>query len=381
VPLPPRGRLWMLTSAVWLVPAALATIDRIMQRRLHGEPPASARELLWAGGDWLVYAFLTPIIFWVSHRWPIARPHLARRGALHLALSLVFGIAWATLGTALQLVLRAIFDPTGLRTAIAAANGHYWSNVGRDLASWIFTTFPFGVVVYLAVAGMAHAIRYFVEARDRDVQMARLSEQLSTARFSALQAQLNPHFLFNALNTIAVHARDGDGAGTARMVEQLSDVLRRTLSRQLANEVTLGDELDLVRQYLALEQARFSDRLRPELAIDETVLAAAVPSFALQHLVENAVRHGIARRSDAGRLQIVARRDDDSLSIAVIDDGPGIAPEAAHTAGHGLENTRERLRGLYGDLASLTVVRHPDGGTTSTLRVPYREMESDSNAR
>src|SRR5439155_9943329 len=120
------------------------------------------------------------------------------------------------------------------------------------------------------------------------------------ARLAALTAQLNPHFLFNSLNTITVLVRDGDTTAATRVIEQLSDVLRRTLSRTRANEVALQDEIDLVRQYLAVEQARFSDRLRPELDIDPSALVAAVPSFAVQHLVENAIRHGIARRTDAG---------------------------------------------------------------------------------
>jgi LytS/YehU family sensor histidine kinase len=136
---------------------------------------------------------------------------------------------------------------------------------------------------------MEHAIRYFTEAREREVQLALLSEQLAGARFAALQAQVNPHFLFNTLNTIAVLVRDNDQQGAVRIVEHLSEVLRRTLSRHRANEVTLGEELELVRQYVAIEQARFSDRLRPEFRIDDSFLSAAILSFALQHLVENAM--------------------------------------------------------------------------------------------
>ena len=250
---------------------------------------------------------------------------------------------------------------------------------GKYFVSWLFITFPFGVAVYLSVVGIEHAIRYFVEARERELQVARLSEQLSGARFAALQAQLNPHFLFNTLNTIAVLVRDGDRTGAVRIVEQLSDVLRRTLSRHRTNEVTLAEELDLVRQYLAIEQARFSDRLRPTFDIDDAVRSAAVPSFAVQHLVENAIRHGIARHSDAGYVGVTARRDHDTLEISVVDDGGGIDASAAELRGHGIENTRERLRALYGDRASLTVARAAAGGTVATLRVPYRELVSEAD--
>ena len=201
-----------------------------------------------------------------------------------------------------------------------------------------------------------------------------IGELRTGADLAVGQAQLNPHFLFNTLNTIAVRARDGDGAGTARMVEQLSDILRRTLRRHRENEVPLGEELELVRQYLEIEQARFADRLRPSIDAGEALLAAAVPSFALQHLVENAIRHGINHRPGAGRLRITARRDGDFLALEVADDGPGIDPAAAAKPGHGLENTRERLRALHGERATLVVARARPTGTVATLRVPYREI-------
>jgi signal transduction histidine kinase len=358
----------MLVSAAWIGPAILGGVDVVVQGRLYGGGPVPVRAVLFASGDWLVYAFLTPGVFAVSRHWPLARPHLVRRSALHLAVSLLFCAAWAGAGT----VLRAALMPGALEGGIV-----------RHFLSWLFITFPFGVAVYLALVGIEHAIRYFDEAREREIQVARLSEQLSGARFAALQAQLNPHFLFNTLNTIAVLVRDDDRTGAVRIVEQLSDVLRRTLSRHRTNEVTLDEELDLVRQYLAIEQARFSDRLRSTFEIDEAVRSAAVPSFALQHLVENAIRHGIAKRSDAGRVGVVARREGDMLRISVTDDGPGIGAQATMPRAHGIENTRERLRALYGDRASLVVEPAAAGGTIATLRLPYHELvlEPDRDAR
>ena len=348
----------MLVSAAWAGPAVLATVNVIAQRRLSGEPPAAAGELLFAGGDWLLYAFLTPGVFAISRRWPLSRPHLARHAMVHVGMSLLFCVAWAGAGTLLRVALtpRALYYPAPLY-----------------FLSWLFITFPFGVAVYLCMAGIEHAIRYFEEARRRELQMARLAEQLTGARYAALQAQVNPHFLFNTLNTIAVFVRDDDRAGAVRIVEQLGDVLRRTLSRHRTNEVALGEELELVRQYLAIEQARFPDRLRPAFDVDGSVLRAAVPSFAVQHLVENAIRHGIARRSSAGALAVRARRAGDLLEISVADDGAGIDEAAPPAPGHGLENTRERLRALYGERASLTVARGPAGGTVATLRVPYHD--------
>jgi two-component system LytT family sensor kinase len=349
----------MLVSVAWIGPAILAGLDVVVQGRLYGEGPVPMRAVLFASGDWLLYAFLTPAVFAVSRRWPLTRPHLVRRSILHLAVSLLFCAAWAGAGT----VLRAVLMPNALEGGTV-----------RHFLSWLFITLPFGVAVYLAVVGIEHAIRYFAEAREREIQVARLSEQLSGARFAALRAQLNPHFLFNTLNTIAVLVRDGDRTGAVRIVEQLSEVLRRTLSRHRTNEVTLNEELDLVRQYLAIERARFSDRLRPTFEIDDRVRSAAVPSFAVQHLVENAIRHGIAKRSDAGRVDVAAGREGDMLWISITDDGPGIGAQATLPQAHGIENTRERLRALYGDRASLAVEPSAAGGTIATLRVPYHEL-------
>jgi two-component system, LytTR family, sensor kinase len=160
----------------------------------------------------------------------------------------------------------------------------------------------------------------------------------------------------------------------------LSEVLRTTLSRHRMNEVPLGEELELVRQYVAIEEARFSDRLRPEFDIEDSLLSAATPSFALQHLVENAIRHGVAKRPDAGRLVIAARRDGDALEISVTDDGVGVDTALVMPQGHGVENTRERLRALYGERATLDIARRAEGGTIATLRTPYREMVPESSS-
>ncbi len=363
----------MLVSAVWLWPAVLNVVNRVLQVRLQGWDAPTARELLFVAGDWLLYALVTPAIFWISKRWPIVKPHLRSRITVHTAWALLFCVVWAVGGKLLELLLVAILSPDQLQAGLSAAGSNLFMRVATNVAGWILTTLPFGVIVYATVAGMAHAIGYFTEAREREIQLARLAEQLTGARYAALQAQLNPHFLFNTLNTIAVLVRDGDRTGAVRIVEQLSDVLRRTLRRNRDNEVTLNDELDLVRQYLAIEQARFSDRLQVSIDTHSVSGAAAVPGFAVQHLAENAIKHGVAKHPDAGRLAIDVHRDGDALVIRVTDDGPGMHP-ASETVGHGLDNTRERLRVLHGAAASLDVRDGATGGVVATLRVPYREL-------
>ena len=166
----------MLVSAVWIAPAVLATISHIVQRKLDGEPPAGVADLLFAGGDWLVYAALTPPIFAAARRWPIARPHVPRRALLHLLFALLFCVGWATLGKVLEILIALAFRPDQARQFVGAGAGQFWTKFAWNWVGWVFITLPFGVVVYLSIAGMAHAIRYFVEATDREVQLARVSE-------------------------------------------------------------------------------------------------------------------------------------------------------------------------------------------------------------
>ena len=357
--------MWIV-AALWIAPALLAVANHVAQTSLAGEPLPPLRDLLFSGGDWLVYAILVPPIFAIAKRWPITRENVRSRVVFHLVVSLVFCVGWAVLGKLLQLAIGLLIDARALEQGLAP----------RDWISWMFTTLPFGAIVYLCMAGIALAIQYFLEAQERELQVARLSEQLAGARFAALEAQVNPHFLFNTLNTIAVRARDGDSPGTVRMVEQLSELLRRTLTRHKTSEVPLSEELDLIREYLAIEQARFSDRLRPDFLIADDTLDAAVPSFAVQHLVENAIRHGIARRSDAGLLLITSRRDGDILEIRVEDDGAGGDGTREMPDGRGLANTRDRLLSLYGDRASLQITGRPGGGTMAVMRLPWRTAGS-----
>ncbi len=369
----------MLGSAVWIAPAIFATMSNIAQRRMQGEPPPNVAELLFIGGDWLIYGIVAPVIFAVCNRWPVVRPVVRQRLALHFVFAVLSCIAWALGGKILQFGVNWMLRRDEARKFLASFGDQVWQGLAGDLVGWIFTTLPFGVIVYLCVAVLAHAMRYLSDAREREVQLARVSEQLAGARFAALQAQLNPHFLFNTLNTIAVRARDGDGPGTARMVEQLSDMLRRTLTLHQSSEVPLEEELDLVRQYVAIEQARFSDRLTVTISVDPAFRQAAIPGFALQHLVENAIRHGIARRPGAGRVDISATREGESLILSVTDDGQGVAEGMEAPSGRGIANTRERLRALYGDQASLVVGRNAAGGTTATMRLPHRTLALESD--
>jgi two-component system, LytTR family, sensor kinase len=348
--------VWIFVSAAWLGPAILAAFQGYVQGRLGNWEPATWRSLLWEGGDWLLYALLTPAVFWFARRYPLERGFIARRVPVHLLAAILLCGAWAGSGQLLRWALLAEHRPTS-----------------HDLIGWFFTSLPFGVAVYFAVLGVEHATFYFFQARDRETQAARLSAQLSEARLGALRMQMQPHFLFNSLNAISVIVRDQDTKTALRMLEQLSEMLRRVMRTDRPPEVTLDEELDFVRQYLAIEEIRFSDRLRPMYLVDQALLAALVPEFLLQPLVENALRHGLAKRVTATLLKIEIRREGNDLILSVTDDGPGPDGSVEPSEGVGLGNTRERLATLHGDRARLDLTRTPEGGAVATVRLPYHE--------
>jgi hypothetical protein len=348
--------LWALVSAAWIAPSILAAFQAWAQGRLGGSG-ATVAELLWEGGDWLLYAGLTPVVFWISRRLPLVRETLAGYAPLHLVASVLITAAWAGGGVLLSLVLFGT------------------PPYGRSAVGWFFTSLPFGVPVYFAVVGVERAATFFEEAKDRQAQLAE-------ARLAALRMQMQPHFLLNSLNAITVVVRDRDTTTATRMLEQLGDILRRVVRTDRPMEVPLAEELEFVRQYLAIEHARFVDRLRTEFDVPEALQGALVPEFILQPLVENAIRHGLARRLSATDLIITARRKGEVLILTVRDHGtePGAGP-VERGEGVGLANTRERLATLFGARASLTLETTAGEGTIATIRLPWRSEPAPWNTR
>ena len=232
--------------------------------------------------------------------------------------------------------------------------------------------------VFAARAALAlDNARLYTEARragDEAVRASRLEAQLAQARLDALRAQLNPHFLFNALNSIAMLVRRDAKPDALRGIISLSELLRRSLAGQGTLQVTLRAELPLLESYVTIEQLRFRDRLRVTIDASPDALDALVPGFLLQPLVENAIKHGVAQRPDAGTVRVRARRDDDALVLEVSDDGPGFPAgwDPATSGGIGLANTRERLERLYAVTHAFEAENRPEGGAQVTIRIPFQ---------
>jgi LytS/YehU family sensor histidine kinase len=227
-------------------------------------------------------------------------------------------------------------------------------------------------MVYAAIVGVSHAIAYYHEAQEQKLKEAQLETRLMEAQLKTLQAQLHPHFLFNTLHAIStlIH-RDPEAAD--RMISRLSDLLRITFDRSSDAKITVKEEIEFLQKYLDIEQTRFPDRLVVRVEVDPEVLDGEVPQMILQPLVENAIKHGIAPRTDRGHLQIVAGRNDETLWMEVRDNGGGLHGGTLKKlrTGVGLSNTRARLECLYPGTHRLEFnERH--GGLAVRIEIPFQ---------
>jgi sensor histidine kinase YesM len=285
--------------------------------------------------------------------WP-GRPSLSFL-ASHLALALLFSGLWDAT------IIASMVSSLGSVTAAL-----------REARLWIFWQTFEGMLLYAAVIGMTWAARAAERGREQAAQMARADALRARAELEALRGQLDPHFLFNTLHSVSVLVQR-DQAAAAAALERLAALLRYVLDarRGAREDVLLEDELAFVDDYLALESIRFGDRLRVTREISDAARRWRVPSFALQPLVENAIKHAIAPRAAGGTLSLAGRVDGNALVLRVADDGPGADPTAAPVGtGVGLDALRKRLAVRYGGRASVAVDSAPGSGFAVTLRLP-----------
>ena len=359
---------WAFYLLAWTLVGLIFFAQNVTRRYYYGEPDLWLDLRYWVANIYLSVLF-TPLVVWAGRRWPLEAPW-ARVLALHLGLSL----AWA----ATKLSLEALFHLGWYELWPAQPP----MTLRREFAMVFLFGLHTTLVAYWIVLCIQSAIRnrrLYVErsqaALRSDLRAAQLETQVAQARLGALKAQLQPHFLFNTLNAIVVLVRQQKGRQAEETLARFSDLLRAVLADMDSQEVTLARELEYLRLYLSIEQVRFSDRLRVDIAVDTELLDAAVPHMSLQPIVENAIRHGIGRRSTAGVIAIRATREGTALRIEVRDDGPGFAQQGAPGGmGLGLANTRARLGQLYGDRAELHTDNDPDGGARVALVLPYHPV-------
>lgn len=350
--------------AVWTVPGVLQASQLWISNTIDGRAPSWWRIGIVEMPGWYLWAALTPLIFTMADRFPLRRGMAVRNGAAHIAC----WIGCSAAQTAVIATTTRLFGAMTSATLFAAYVGP-----GRAF------------LVYGATVGVAHWMLATQRERQYERVQAALSIQLATAELNALRTQLHPHFLFNTLNTIAVLIRERDTSVAVALVTQLGDILRHVLRTSKTQETALAQEIAFVRAYLEIEQYRFGDRLSVRWRVPDALMQAAVPVFVLQPLVENAVRHGIARTDDGGALEIGASLDGGVLTLWVADNGPGPAPagETALERGHGvgLANTRSRLAHLYPRRASVALLRGADGGARAQVQLPFRQWSETESHR
>jgi two-component system LytT family sensor kinase len=348
----PSVRGWLAVWSGWTALALFFAVSNSLTYRSTGRPANWALTIKRSLTEWWLWALVTPLVVTLARRFPVHGRRLWRNLAIHLAAGTVLAVAKTIADRALFAMLTGI-----------------WMYL---LAS----TLALNLVIYAVLVAAAHGLEYYRRSRERE----HLEAQLAQTRLQLLGMQLQPHFLFNTLNTIAemVH-EDPDAADT--MIAGLSDLLRRTLELGAVQEIPLSRELDLVSRYLEIQKARFGDRLHVNMLIAPGAEQAAVPALLLQPLVENAIRHGLAARLDAGRIDIDARADGRTLTMVVTDDGSGSEETIAGPERVGLGNTRARLEALYGDRCRLELTRAEGRGARVTIEIPHRICRADAPAR
>ncbi len=354
----------------WTLIAVLFAAHNYLSGAAEGRPVTFAQAAWWSVAEWYTWALLTPLVVWLVRRRRAAeRPRVST-----LATLAVLGLGVAALQIALEygadgLVVLLSGDPD-LSVRVWLSGGV--RGAALDLAYFVPRKIGFSYVTFCALVFVVLAADYYRLYRDRELRAARLEGALARAQLRALQAQLQPHFLFNTLNTIASLIPD-DPAAAEEMVESLGELLRAALRDGGRDEITLAQEIELLDQYLRIQERRFHDRLQVEQVFAPDLGDAMVPPLILQPLVENAIRHGVATRPGGGTVMLRTERSGESLLLTVEDDGPGFRPDTdGAPPGVGLANTHARLEQLYGAKARLETGNRMGGGAYVAVTLPLR---------
>jgi two-component system, LytTR family, sensor kinase len=353
--------LWAWTFGIYTALALVLAVQNYYLGRSEGSHPDFWQLVVRGVVSFWIYAVLTPPVLWLCWNYPIQRKRFFSRLLLHFAASLLF--------TTIHVSLRIMVYPIRMEGKVVPVSPALWRTL------FLFFAFDNIVNTYAMIAIFGHMMLSYRDLRERELRSAQLEGKLAKAQLSMLKMQLQPHFLFNTLNAVSALTRDHPEAAEDMLV-RLSDLLRRTLDNDAEQEVPLRAELEFLGQYLAIEQVRFADRLKVDLNPDPETLDALVPNMFLQPLVENALRHGIGRKAQGGRLEMRSWREAGNLLVSVQDTGPGF-PTDASTAleeGIGLSNTRSRLQHLHPGNHRISFANAPGGGAIVTLRIPFRTL-------
>jgi two-component system LytT family sensor kinase len=351
---------WLWLAAIWFGLGLFDATQNVFVMRAEGMHHHWGRLFFTLLISWLPWILATPLVLRLTLRYPPAQWKRLSTWAVHLAACASIGIVQA----AWVAMWEEWLNPWALTP-------------GPDpfLQLWRHK-FSYGLLSSLVLYGLILLVDHVLDSREQlarqQTETAHLNEQLSKAQLSALRRQIEPHFLFNTLNAIAGLVREKRNDAAVNMIVRLSDFLRRVVEDSDRQQVPLGEELEFTQKYLDIQKARFAERLQFSVDVPQELLPAQVPSLILQPMVENAVKHGIARRVQGGAIRITASRANGTLTVRVYNDGPSL-PVGWETSqsGIGILNVRTRLQSLYGDQFELSMRNQQPGGVEVTVSVPF----------
>ncbi len=358
---PGLSRRWLWMTSIWLGLGLIDASQTVFSMRAQGMHHAWIRLFGTLLVSWMPWALATPVVVRLRRRYPLVRFWPVSTWIIHIAACVSIGLATALWNSWLEVLLNPWAESPGPRAF-------------REL--WPYKFFN-GLLASLLLYSFVLAISYVLESRERlanqRTEAARLNEQLSRAQLDALRRQIEPHFLFNALNAISGLVRENKNDAAVSMIAGLSDFLRRVLEDSNRQHVRLGEEMEFLQDYLDIQKVRFAERLQVSVDVPNDLFLAQVPSLILQPMVENAVKHGIAKRAQGGAIRISAVRFADTLKLSVYNDGPSLPVDWEQIpAGIGISNMRTRLHTLYGDGFDFTLRNQDPGGVEVSVSVPFR---------
>jgi two-component sensor histidine kinase len=359
---------WLWIAVLWGGVGLFDATQTVFVMRSEGMHHAWLKLFVMILFSWLPWALATPVVMYLGHRFPPLTLRPLSIWLIHLAAGTAINCVSAAWRASMDVAMNPWANPAG--------PGSFTSLWSQAFNNGLLAT----IIFYASIL----SIGYVIESRERlanqQAEAARLNEQLSKAQLDALRHQLEPHFLFNALNAVAGLVREQRNDDAVNMIAGLSDLLRHVLQDSRRQQVTLREELELLDKYLAIQKVRFSDRLQVDANIPPELLQAQVPSLLLQPIVENALKHGIAKRAQGGQVRLEAARLNGHLRLSVYNDGPQLsAGWQNNPSGVGLSNLVTRLRSLYGEKFEFSLASRDARGVEASVSVPYTTQASNGN--
>lgn len=356
-----QSQQWFWIAAIWSAVGLFDATQNVFVMRAEGMHHNWGRLFIALLIGWLPWALATPTVLRLGRRYPPIQWRPISTWIRHLAACTAIGLISAAWTAALEKLMNPYANMPGPGTYSRLFLEKFYS----------------GLLSYLVLYITILLASYMLDSRERlaleQTETARLNEQLSKAQLSALRRQIEPHFLFNTLNSIAGLVREKRNDAAVTMIVELSDFMRRVLEDSNRQQVPLGEELEFARKYLDIQKVRFVERLQCTVNVPNDLLLAQVPTLILQPMVENAIKHGIAKRAQGGAVRILASRSNDMLTLSVYNDGPSLPANSEPHSGIGISNIRTRLQSLYGDDFKLNMHNQAPGGVEVSVSVPFKE--------